>query len=167
MKQQRIKFMAKTNNVFISHHGKDDRQLQSLKQRLRDSGYNIRNSSVDSTKHRPTRPSDAVIARHLRKGISWAGTFICLVGEKTYSRPWVNYEIKQAYLQGKRIIGVWKHGCANSALLPESLKKYGGPVLGWNSVDKLGRAITGENVPSETPSGNIREPIYNITRVSC
>ena len=33
--------MAKTNNVFISHHGKDDEHVQRLKQRLKDGGYNI------------------------------------------------------------------------------------------------------------------------------
>lgn len=159
--------MAKTNNVFISHHGKDDSHVQGLKKRLNDSGYSIRNSSVDSTKHNSVRPSDKDIAANLKSGISWAGTFICLIGEKTHTRPWVNFEIRQAHLQGKQIIGVYKHGCANSVVLPETFKKYGGPILGWNSLDKLGAAIEGENIPPETPSGNLREPIYNITRVRC
>lgn len=159
--------MAKTNNVFISHHGKDDEHVQRLKQRLKDSGYNIRNSSIDSTKHHPTRPSDAVVARYLRKGISWAGTFICLIGDKTHTRPWVNYEIRQAYLQGKQIVGIYKHGCTNTAELPEAYKKYGGATIGWNSLDKLGKIMSGEIIPTETPSGASREPIYNIIRVQC
>jgi hypothetical protein len=159
--------MAKSNNVFISHHGKDDEHVQRLKQRLKDNGYNIRNSSIDSTKHRPTRPSDHVIARCLRKGISWAGTFICLIGEKTHTRPWVNYEIKQAHLQGKSIIGIYKYGSSNAVELPEAFKKYGGSTIGWNSLDKLGKIMNGEITPVETPKGDNREPIYNIIRIKC
>jgi len=159
--------MDKTHNVFISHHGKDDEYVQRLKQRLRDRGYTIRNSSVDSTKHRPVRPSDPVIARYLRKGISWAGTFICLIGEQTHTRPWVNYEIRQAYLQGKQIVGIYKHGCANSVELPEAYKKYGGATIGWNSLDKLGDVMSGQSIPVETPTSIDRQPIYNIIRVHC
>ena len=159
--------MDKTHNVFISHHGKDDMHVQRLKQRLNERGYKIRNSSIDSTKHHPTRPSDAVIARYLRKGISWAGTFICLIGERTHTRPWVNYEIKNAHLQGKKIIGIFKHGCNNSVDLPEALKKYGGPTIGWNSLDKLGDIMSGNKTPIENPDSTNREPIYNIVRIRC
>jgi len=159
--------MDKTHNIFISHYGKDDKHVQRLKQRLKDDGYNIRNSSIDSTKYRPTQPSDAVIQRYLRKGISWAGTFICLIGEKTNTRPWVNYEIRQAHLQGKQIVGIYKHGCANSVQLPEAFKKYGGPTIGWNSLDKLGDIMSGKSIPMENPDCSSREPIYNIIRVTC
>ena len=159
--------MSKTHNVFISHHGKDDKYVQRLKKRLRDNGYNIRNSSIDSTKYRPYIPSDQTIARYLRRGINWAGTFICLIGKDTHSRPWVNYEIRQAYLKGKRIVGVYAHGCSNDVQLPGPMKKYGGPTLGWNSLDKLGKVMNGKNVPSEKPDGSPRSPIFNIVRVKC
>lgn len=155
------------NNVFISHHGADDKHVQRLKKRLKDAGYNIRNSSIDSTKHRSVRPSDAVITRYLRKGISWAGTFICLIGEKTHTRPWVNYEIKNAHLQGKKIVGIFKHGCNNSVDLPEAFKMYGGPTIGWNSLDKLGEIMSGNNIPIENPDSTNRAPIYNIVRIKC
>lgn len=159
--------MDKKHNVFISHHGKDDDHVQRLKQRLIGNGYLIRNSSIDSTKHRDVRPSDAVIGRLLRKGINWAGTFICLIGKDTHTRPWVNYEIRQAYLQGKKIVGVYAHGSANSVELPEAYKKYGGSALGWNSLDRLGNILDGENVPTQKPDGSPSTPIYNITRVKC
>lgn len=159
--------MDKKHNVFISHHGKDDEYVQRLKQRLYDKGYYIRNSSIDSTKHRDVRPSDAVISRLLRKGISWAGTFICLIGKDTHTRPWVNYEIRQAHLQGKKIVGIYAHGSANNVELPEAFKKYGGSVLGWNSLEKLGDIMSGENIPPENPDGKTRLPIYITPRVKC
>lgn len=159
--------MDKTHNVFISHHGKDDKHVQRLKRRLKENGYNIRNSSIDSTKYQDKRPPDNMVARYLRKGISWAGTFICLIGEKTHTRKWVNYEIKNAHLQGKQIVGIYKHGCNNAVDLPEGLKKYGGATIGWNSLDKLGDIMSGEVTPIENPDSTNREPIHNITRVQC
>jgi len=159
--------MDKTHNVFISHHGEDDEHLQRLKRRLYDAGYTIRNSSVDSTKHRPVRPSDEVIARYLRKGISWAGTFICLLGEETHTRDWVDFEIEQAHIQGKRIVGIYLHGCSNNVELPSNYKKYGGITIGWNSLDKLGDAMAGKQMPVESPGGNPRIPIFSVKRIKC
>lgn len=160
--------MSKKYNVFISHHGKDDDYVQKLKERLDNKGYQIRNGSIDSTKHKDGRiPSDQVVARLLRRGISWAGTFICLVGEDTHTRPWVNYEIRQAHLQGKRIVGIYAHG-SKDVELPEAYKKYGGPMLGWNSIDKLGEVIEGKNLPYEQPDSSApSSPIYTIKRVKC
>ena len=163
----KINDMSKNYNIFISHHGKDDNHLQSLKQRLKASGYDARNSSVDSTKHQARRPSDAVIARYLKGCIKWAGTFICLIGESTHTRPWVNFEIRQAYLQGKNIVGIYKHGCKDSVELPEAFKRYGGTPLGWNSLDKLGDALDGKPIPAEDSFGNTRTPIEPIVRVKC
>lgn len=159
--------MSKSRNIFISHHGKDDRHVLGLKERLTSQGYTIRNSSVDSTKHTDVRPSDRIIQTTLKNGISWAGTFICIIGEKTHTRDWVNYEIKQAHLQGKRIVGIYKHGCKDDVKLPAEFEKYGGPPLGWNSLDKLIDVINGINVPNENPDGTPSKPIYHITRVRC
>lgn len=160
--------MADAHNIFISHYGQDDSHVQGLKQRLNDQGYNVRNFSVDSTNHKDGRkPSDAVVARLLRMRISWSSTFVCLIGPDTHSRPWVNYEIRQAHLQGKRIVGVYLHGSNNSVELPEAFKKYGGTPLGWNSLDKLGDAIEGKSMPAENPDGSSRAPIYTVTRVKC
>ncbi len=160
--------MNNTHNIFISHYGKDDAHVQRLKERLREQGYNIRNSSIDSTKHKDGRiPSDGVIARLLRRGISWSGTFICLIGPDTHTRPWVNYEIRQAHLQGKTIVGVYLHGSSNAVEVPEAFKKYGGTPIGWNSLDKLGDAMAGKNIPAENPDGSVRSPIYPIARVKC
>lgn len=160
--------MAKTKNVFISHRGTDDEHVQSLKKRLIDSGYTIRNFSVDSTKHTDkSRPSDPTIFRKLKELIRGCGTFICLIGKETYNSDYVNYEIRQAYLQGKRIIGIYKHGCKNNVDLPDAFKKYGGPLLGWNSLDKLGDALDGKNLPNENPDSTISSPIHKFPSIKC
>ena len=160
--------MAPQQNIFISHFGKHDDHVQSLKQRLKDRGYTVRNFSIDSTNHKDGRkPSDAVVQRLLRMRIKWSSTFICLIGPDTHTRPWVNYEIRLAHLQGKRIIGVYTHGSKNSVELPEAYKKYGSPPVGWNSVDKLGEIISGKNFPAENPDGSVASPMFHRTSIKC
>jgi hypothetical protein len=161
--------MSKTKNVFISHYHKNDPQLQSLKDRFAQKGYSLRNSSIDSTKHgTEKRPSDAVVKRLLRMRINWAGTFICLIGDRTHTRPWVNYEIEQAAKMGKHIIGIYAHGSKGSADIPDELKDCGEQLFGWNSVDKIIDAIENNNQYQwENPDGSPSVPIYNLKTVSC
>ena len=72
--------MADLHNIFISHYGEDEKSLDSLKQRLRDHGCDVRNSSVEKKKYRPYKVTDATIARYLRLCIRWAKTFIVMIG---------------------------------------------------------------------------------------
>lgn len=158
----------KANNIFISHHGKDDNKVQRLKERFAEKGYSVRNYSVDSTKHTEKRkPSDEVIKRFLRRQISWSGSLICLIGEKTHSRKWVNDEIEMAHKQGKKIVGIYTHGNNESAELPPAFKKYGGATIGWNSLDKLIDIINGKEVPIENPSGGPKSPLYTVATINC
>ena len=159
--------MANKHNIFISHYGEDEASLDSLKQRLRDSGCDVRNSSVEKKDYRPYKVTDATIARYLRRCIRWAGTFIVMIGEHTFERPWVNYEIRQAYLQGKNIVGIYMHGYKGKVELPEAYKRYGGSPIGWNSLDKLSGIIEGKVVPPESPDCSPSGPIYNIIHIVC
>lgn len=160
--------MAEQHNIFISHYGKDDEHVQSLKNRLKERGYEVRNFSVDSTNHKGGRiPKKEVVERLLKMRIKWSGTFICLIGPKTHTRDWVDFEINEAHLQGKRIIGVYTHGNMETAELPENLRKYASNIIGWNSVDKLGELIAGENTPIENPDGVIASPLHSRKAIKC
>lgn len=160
--------MNNHKNIFISHYKKDDTHVQSLKKRLISQGFSVKNFSVDSTKHKDgRRPSDPVIQRLLDIRIKAASTFICLLGPDTHTRKWVNYEIRKAYLEGKKIIGVYTHGNKDSIELPQAFKKYGNSTLGWNSIEKLGNIISGENLPFENPDGTKSKKIYDSKRIKC
>ena len=152
-KRQFLNNMADLHNIFISHYGEDEKSLDSLKQRLRDHGCDVRNSSVEKKKYRPYKVTDATIARYLRLCIRWAKTFIVMIGEHTHERPWVNYEIRQAARHGKTIVGVYMHGCKDDVELPGAFKEYGGTTLGWNSTDKLIDVIDGKLAVNEKPDG--------------
>ena len=157
--------MSQQRNIFISHYGKDDKHVQSLKERLASQGFNVRNFSIDSTNHKDGRkPSEAVIERLLKMRISWSSTFICLIGPRTHTRDWEDYEIQQAQKQNKRIVGIYSYG-NKDANLPEAFKDIEANVLGWNSVDKLGSIISGENFPYENPDTTPAAPLYTIQRI--
>ena len=159
--------MGRKFNVFISHFSKDDVHLQELKKRLEDNGCVVRNSSVEENQKTSKVPKHKTIERKLNRLVKWAGTFICLIGEDTYTRPWVNYEIEEAHKQGKSIIGIFEYGCLDSVKLPEAIKKYGSATIGWNSLDTLEDIMNGKLCPQETPSGINRDPISSIHRVIC
>ena len=147
----------KTKNVFISHHHKDDAQVDNLSNLLRNNGYDIRNSSIRAKPANQRRldrglVKDATIKRLLRMKISWAGSVIVLVGKETHSRPWVNWEIEQAHKQGKNIVGVYERGLKDKVDIPPALDKYQTSQVGWDS-GKIIDAIEGNPV-FENPNGS-------------
>jgi hypothetical protein len=157
--------MNKSKNVFISHYGKDDEHVQALKAKLAERGYTIKNSSIDSTK-KNNASNPEYIKRLLRLRIQWAGKFICLVGPKTHTRPWVDWEIEQAHKKGKQIMGIFTHGSASDSKLPDNLEKYRDQLVGWN-FDKIIDGLESNSPHSENPDGSSR-PVYTpVHRVKC
>lgn len=161
------------SNVFICHHSKDVPKLRDLLDKLKAKGYTVKSSSLQEDRdnkvvHKGKHVADATVARYIRRAIRWAGTFIVLIGEHTHERPWVNYEIRNAHFQGKKIIGVYVHGCAQNAELPEAYKRYGTSPIGWNSIDKLGGMIEGKVEPAELPDGTpFLDRIYQMIYIEC
>lgn len=151
---------SKTKNVFISHHHKDDANVDKLTTLLSKKGFAIRNSSIRAKPANQQRldkglVKDATIRRLLRMKMSWAGSVIVLVGKETHSRPWVNWEIEQAHKQGKNIVGVYERKLKDKVEIPPALEKYRtSQVVGWDSEAIIG-AIEGKPAfqnPDGTPS---------------
>lgn len=115
-------------NVFVSHYHEDEQHIKDLKALMGDK-YEFRNSSVTSEKFNRANNPD-YIKSLLRPLISWAGTFICLIGEKTHDSEWVDWEIRQAAKQGKQIIGVYCLG-ATDADVPDALNELADSIVGW------------------------------------
>lgn len=157
--------MNKQKNVFISHHGKDDKYVQQLKAKLKEKGYTLKNSSVDSTKPNQLKNKE-LIRRLLRLRIHWAGTFICLVGNKTYTRKWVDWEIKKAHEKGKPIIGIYKHGCGKDTPIPSNLQKYNDGMVNWR-MDSIIDAIEKGHSENVNPDGSQKSPSYKRSTVDC
>ena len=148
-------------NIFVSHYHEDERQIKALKS-LMGEHYEMKNSSVTSEKFNRAKNPD-YIKSLLKPLISWAGTFICLIGENTHNSEWVDWEIRQAGKMGKRIIGVYCHG-ATDADVPDALEEFADAIVGWRK-DKISSAISGESY-FEKADGSVR-PFISMGRSTC
>jgi len=162
--------LSKRKHVFISHHHADDNHVTRLTDMLKRNGYDIRNSSIRAKPANQRRleqglVSDRVIKRLLKMKMSWASTVIVLIGKRTHSRPWVNWEIDLANELGKRIVGIYTRG-GTAADIPSSFEDYGGALVNWNS-SSLMDAIEGVDSPFETPEGTVREAVHEQRSSSC
>jgi hypothetical protein len=160
---------SKRRHLFISHHSKDDAEINKLTNLLNSKGYDIRNSSIRLNKDNQRRMdekrvSEEAIRRVLRMKISWAGSVVVLIGKDTHSRPWVNWEIEKANEQGKRIVGVYVRG-GTEADVPPGLEKYASAIVGWNA-DSIISAIDGDN-SFQKPDGTDRPPTNSTTATNC
>jgi len=157
----------KQRNVFISHYGQDDHDVQNLKSLMDRNGYTLRNASIDSTK-----PNDATNEHYikyslLKPGINWAGKLIVLIGEKTHTRPWVNWEIEQAQKLGTPIIGVYRNGLQQKDIqLPEAFEKFGNALVGWRG-DRIINAIEGKINNFQNSDGTPYGSIWGTLRSTC
>ena len=157
-------------HLFISHHHKDDSMVDKFTNLIGSKGIDIRNSSIRAKPANQERldkglVKDSVIQRILRMKISWASTVVVLIGEKTHSRPWVNWEIEQANKQGKRIVGVYIRG-GTEIDKPAALEKYASSIVSWNS-NSIIAAIDGTENPFQNPDGSPRQPTHTRTSGTC
>lgn len=152
---------VKMKNVFVSHYHEDEESIRKLKELLGDT-CQLRNYSVTSEKFNNAQ-NDEYIKSLLRPLIKAAGTFICLIGEKTKDSDWVDWEIRQAAKQGKRIIGVFCNG-SRDADIPEALKELADAMVGWRK-DKIEAAIDGDST-FENADGTTRTMTTN-SRGTC
>ena len=55
------------------------------------------------------KKGDAAIQKWIGENMDYRSCVIVLVGEKTAARPWVKYEIKKAWADGKGLLGIYVH----------------------------------------------------------
>jgi len=159
-----------TKNVFISHHHGDDARVDTFSRMLGRGDYQVRNSSVrmkpaNERRVEQGRVKDSTIKRLLRMKMRWASTVVVLIGPKTHTRPWVNWEIEQANRLGKRIVGVYLRG-GKEADVPKALNDYGNAIVNW-STKSIVDAIEGSNNRFEQPGGNLRQPVHAGSTSRC
>lgn len=156
--------MKNIKNVFISHFNEDEPHIKKMKDLLDKKGFQLRNSSIDSTKKNDAK-NEEYVKSLLRDGIKHAGTTIVLIGPETHKRSWVNWEIEQSNKQGNRIVGVFLEGAKDSDI-PESFQKYADSLVGWTG-DKIIDAIEGRVNNWEKSDGGIRVPYWNESHGEC
>jgi len=162
--------VSKRKHVFISHHHGDDTHVDKFSQLVKKNGSEVRNSSVrmkpaNQRRMEKGRVKDSTIKRLLRMKMNWASTVVVLIGPKTHSRPWVNWEIEQANRMGKRIVGVYLHG-GSQANLPKAFEDYGHSLVKWHPKSIID-AIEGRTNRFENPEGDLRDPVHQASTSQC
>jgi hypothetical protein len=154
----------KVKNVFVSHIHEDDTVLGKLKELLSRNGYEIRDGSIHSSKPNEAQSPDYIKSEILAPRIRWAGTFVVLISPDTHKSDWVEWEIKYAQQQGKRIVGVWDQGAKDSDV-PANLDRYADAVVGWQA-ERVMDAITGK-INNWFAAGGAERTPRSIARYSC
>lgn len=136
--------MGKIINIFVSHAGEDENKIEPVKQLMRNKGLIVKDDSITESEPNDASNNNYIKYQILADRINWAGCMVVLIGDKTASKDWVNWEITYAMKKGKRIVGVFLQGAKDNDI-PDALAKYGDALVGWNS-NKIADAINGENI---------------------
>lgn len=161
--------MTERRHLFISHHHKDDKLVDQFSNLLGKNSLDVRNSSIRAKPANQDRLKnglidDKVLKRLLRMKISWASTVVVIIGDKTHTRPWVNWEIEEANAQGKTIVGVYERGGTDYDV-PPALEKYASSIVAWNA-ESIQKAIGGDS-SFQNPDGSDRGPSNSTSRSVC
>ncbi len=116
----------KARNVFISFNTDDEWSVNLLRSQAKDERFDVyfRDYSIKD-------PFDTAWRSQAKEIIDKTSTMIVMIGSKTTSREAVDWEIREAHKQGKRVIGVRIHKDKNHPI-PEEMKKHGDQVINWD-----------------------------------
>jgi len=123
--------------LFLSFHAEDRPQVQGF--RLMALNKSISLDFYDASVRVPINSLNATYIRSvIRAKIQQASVLVCLIGNGTAWRDWVDWEIRQAQLFGKGICGVRLKGSFGRT--PPALVEFQAPVAPWD-LDEITRVI--------------------------
>jgi len=159
--------MPDKKNIFISHLHEDDELVPELKELVEGAGMEVHDYSITDDKPNHAQNPDYIKYQILAPKIDLCSTLVVLITHDTSESDYVNFEIKYAVGQGKRVVGVFGRGCTD-ADVPEELGKCGdAAVVGWQG-QRVVDAINGDIAEWDNPeNGQPRNPEWRIQRYSC
>lgn len=115
--------------VFISFHMDDIYAKKLIEVQAKSDKFDLEfiNYSINE-------PFDNKWKTQCRERIANTSTVICLIGEKTWNRPAVLWELETAYALGKKVIGVRIYR-DKYHITPAPIRNHGSTVVNWNISD--------------------------------
>ena len=104
----------------------------------------MNDGSINELKNPNKAKNEEYIKSLLRPKINWASTMLVLIGDETHKSDYVTWEIEYAAKEGKRIIGIYLPGEADS-IVPEALEIHGDALVLWDPSSII-KAIQGEDI---------------------
>jgi len=118
-----------SKRVFISFHMEDRHAKELLVQQAKSDRFDL-----EFTNYALNEPFDDKWKTQCRERISKCSVVICLIGEKTYQREAVNWELNTAYNLGKKVFGVRIYR-DRSHVIPVPLRDHNAKIILWNISD--------------------------------
>jgi len=105
---ERKNAMAKTKRqIFYSFHFDNDVMRV---QQIRNIGALEDNKPISANNWEEIKKKgDGAIEKWIKENMAYRSCVVVLVGEKTAARPWVKYEIRKAWIDGKGLLGIYIH----------------------------------------------------------
>ncbi len=134
----RLTYHARRRRIFFSFHAEDMHQVQGF--RLMSYARNLEIDFYDCSLSTAINSDRAPYVKQcLTDKIKTASVVVCLIGNGTAWREWVDWELRTAFDLGKGICGIRlknSHGRT-----PPLLKEIGAAVVSWGDVAAMVAAI--------------------------
>ena len=125
----RLDYHPRKRRAFLSFHADDKLQVQGFRLMAMNSHVDL--DIFDASVRVPINSADsAYIKQVIRDKITRSSILICLIGDGTAWRDWVDWEIRTAYSMGKGVCGVRLKGSRGRT--PPELIAGGAPVAQWD-----------------------------------
>lgn len=116
-------------NVFLSFHMEDKNLIELLRYQAKSERFDLKFRDYSAKD-----PFSDPWKKHCSKRISQCSTVAVMIGKDTATRPAVNWEIKEAYRQGKKVVGIMGYKDSNHQI-PEQMIKKNAKIVNWNLGD--------------------------------
>lgn len=134
---QRLGYHARKRHVFLSFHAEDRSQVQGF--RLMAYNQNLEIEFYDGSLQTPVNSDNSTyIKQCIRPKIRKAEVTVCLIGNGTAWRDWVDWELSTAQEYGKGVCGVRLKGSRGRT--PPFLSVIDAPVASWDT-ERMVRVI--------------------------
>lgn len=97
--------MAKKSVFYSFHFDNDVMRVQQI----RNIGAIEGNTPVSANDWEQIRKSDSAVQKWIDDNMKYRSCVVVLVGEETSERPWVDYEIRKGWTDGKGVLGIYIH----------------------------------------------------------
>lgn len=125
----RLATHARRRRVFLSFHGEDRRQVNGF--RLMASNPRLDLDMTESSFRVPVdSPQSGYVKRVLRARVKLASVVLCLIGNGTAWREWVDWELQTGYELRKGLCGARLKGSRGRT--PPILAEVGAPIAPWD-----------------------------------
>ncbi|MGH9891763.1 MAG: TIR domain-containing protein [bacterium] len=125
----RLYYHASPRRVFLSFHREDLRQVGGLRLMMRNERLAL-DISDEPSREPVGSDRSSYIKQVLRDRIRRVDVVMCMIGDGTAWRDWVDWELRTGIEEGRGVCGVRLKGSRGRA--PEILRDAGAPIAPWD-----------------------------------